>query len=270
MAEPTTSTHSRILLVMGLPGSGKTTLSQQLAPLLNAVHFNADDVRREIHRDLGFSEEDRIEHARRMRWLCEQVAKVGGYAIADFVCPTHATREAFGASRTIWLDRISAGRFADTNKLFTTPEERYIDFRIPAEGSPQFWANKIATTLMPRFDWQRPTALFIGRYQPFHDGHLKLIEQGIERVGQVCIAVRDTFGIDEGNPFPYEEVRARIEARMQPYREKFVIVPLPNITNVFYGRDVGYQVERIDLDESMHAISATKIRADILVNPTKT
>src|SRR6266545_4556820 len=72
---------------MGLPGAGKTTLSKHLAPRLNAVHFNADDVRANINRDLGFSEPDRIEHARRMGWLCDQVVKVGCFAIADFICP---------------------------------------------------------------------------------------------------------------------------------------------------------------------------------------
>src|SRR5215218_9246276 len=85
----------RKLLIMGLPGAGKTTLAQALAPRLNAVVFNADEVRANVNKDLGFSEADRIEHARRMGWLCDQVVQVGGYAIADFICPTPAAREAF-------------------------------------------------------------------------------------------------------------------------------------------------------------------------------
>lgn len=67
----------RKILIMGLPGSGKTTLSKILAPRLNAVHFNADEVRANVNRDLGFAEVDRIEHARRMGWLCDQVVNVG-------------------------------------------------------------------------------------------------------------------------------------------------------------------------------------------------
>ncbi len=124
----------RKLLVMGLPGSGKTTLARELAPLLNAVLFNADEVRANVNRDLGFSLEDRIEQARRMGWLCDRVVEAGGTAIADFICPTPETRDAFGPAFTVWLDRIQEGRFADTNKLFTPPEA--FDVRVTAEGAP--------------------------------------------------------------------------------------------------------------------------------------
>src|SRR5215472_13682202 len=96
------------ILIMGLPGAGKTTLARQLAPRLNAVHYNADDVRAQINRDLGFAEADRVEHARRMGWLCDQVVKAGCFAIADFICPTPATRvafDAYGKAFTVWMDR---------------------------------------------------------------------------------------------------------------------------------------------------------------------
>ena len=73
-------------ILMGLPGSGKTTLAHALAPLLNAVTFNADGVRANLSRDLGFSHKDRIGHARRMGWMCDRVIEAGGTAIADFVC----------------------------------------------------------------------------------------------------------------------------------------------------------------------------------------
>lgn len=103
--------------------------------------------------------------------------------------------------------------------------------------------------------------MFIGRYQPFHGGHQRLIEEGLRRVGQVCIAVRDTHGIDAKNPLPFFAVKQRIEAALSAHAGRFVVVPVPNITNVFYGRDVGYTVERILLDEATEAISATKVRA---------
>jgi cytidyltransferase-like protein len=102
-----------------------------------------------------------------------------------------------------------------------------------------------ARAAAPPFDPQRPTALFIGRYQPYHSGHRRLIEEGLRRVDQVCIAVRDTFGIDAKNPLPYFAVKQRIEAALSAYAGRFVVVPLPNITNVFYGRDIGYVIERI-------------------------
>ena len=75
------------VLIMGLPGAGKTTLANMLVPRLNGVHFNADAVRANVNKDLGFAHEDRIEQARRMGWLCDRVVEAGTYAIADFICP---------------------------------------------------------------------------------------------------------------------------------------------------------------------------------------
>ncbi len=248
----------RKLLIMGLPGAGKTTLATVLAPLLNAVVFNADAVRINLSRDLGFSLDDRIEHARRMGWMCDRVVEAGGTVIADFVCPTEETREAFGEAFTIWVDRINTGRFEDTNRMFVAP--RRFDLRVSAEGAPQYWAEQVLARLRPAFDPQKPTALFLGRYQPWHLGHQRLIEEGLRRVGQVCIAVRDTHGIGEKNPLPFFAVKQRIETALAAYAGRFVVVALPNITNVFYGRDVGYAVERIILDDATEAISATQVR----------
>jgi len=131
------------ILVMGLPGAGKTTLARLLAPALGAVLFNADEVRANINRELGFSLEDRIEHARRMGWLCDRVVEAGGVAIADFVCPTSGTRAAFDAGFIIWVDRITQGRFADTNRMFEGPSRW--DLRVAPEGAPQEWAAKART-----------------------------------------------------------------------------------------------------------------------------
>lgn len=251
------------ILIMGLPGAGKTTLAKTLASRLNAAHYNADEVRANINKDLGFSEADRIEQARRMGWLCDIAAKPGNYVIADFICPTDETRTAFGANDAfvIWLDRIQESRFADTNRLFVAPAK--YDLRVTAEGSPEYWTDQAAQLLRPIFDFKKPTVLLLGRYQPFHDGHRALIVEGIERVGQVCIAVRDTQGTDDKNPFPFEYVRSRIEHGLRAYEGRFVVLQLPNITSIFYGRDVGYKIERIDLDAKLHEVSATRERAKL-------
>ncbi|MBL8837400.1 MAG: adenylyl-sulfate kinase, partial [Alphaproteobacteria bacterium] len=95
---------------MGLPGAGKTTLARVLVPMLNAVWFNADDVRANLNQHLGFSPQDRIEHARRMGWLCDRVVEAGVTAVADFICPTPGARAAFGDAFVVWVDRIGASR----------------------------------------------------------------------------------------------------------------------------------------------------------------
>lgn len=249
----------RKILIMGLPGAGKTTLARALAPLLSAVVFNADDVRRVISPGLGFSVEDRIEHARRMGWLCDRVVEAGGTAIADFICPTEQTREGFGEAYVIWVDRIVESRFPDTDALFEAPDA---DLVVTGSGSPQYWAAVAYSNLVPTFDARRPTALFVGRWQPFHDGHRKLVEEGLNRIGQACIAVRDTHGLP-GNPLSFHTVKQRIEEVLARHVGRFVIVPMPNIAGIFYGRSVGYRVERIVLDADTEAISATQIRAAI-------
>ncbi len=146
----------RKILIMGLPGAGKTTLARELAPLLRAVLFNADEVRQNLNRDLGFSPEDRIEQARRMGWLCDRVVEAGHVAIADFICPTAETRAALGPAFTVWLDRINAGRYADTNQLFVPPER--FDIRVESEGSPGFWAERIIQELRPGLESKGPAA----------------------------------------------------------------------------------------------------------------
>lgn len=133
------------ILVMGLPGSGKTTLARLLAPRLGAVHFNADEVRAQIGRDLGFSLADRIEQARRMGWLCDQVAAAGHPALADFVCPTEQTRAAFGPAFIVWVDRIGESRYADTNRMFTPPDK--VDVRVLRDGTPEHWVESVVDEL---------------------------------------------------------------------------------------------------------------------------
>ena len=107
---------------MGLPGAGKTTLANELAPLLNAKRLNADEVRKAAN-DWDFSEEGRTRQAKRMAEFAIKLKDEGNYVIADFICPTPKARSLFPADYVVWVDTIKEGRFDDTNKMFVKPEK---------------------------------------------------------------------------------------------------------------------------------------------------
>ena len=111
------------------------------------------------------------------------------------------------------------------------------------------------------YEWdnKKPTAQMLGRWQPFHDGHYALFKEILKRTGQVCILVRDVQGVDD-NPFDFETVKKNILDSLKDYKNRVKITLVPNITNICYGRGVGYKIEEIVLDEKTQQISATKIR----------
>lgn len=115
-----------------------------------------------------------------------------------------------------------------------------------------------------QFDWKKPTGLMLGRFQPWHPGHRALFEKILEKHGQVCIAIRNTHNTDgDKNPLAPVDVAKRIDADLRKHHEgRFVIVILPNIVDICYGRDVGYSISPIELPKEIQDISATKIRKE--------
>jgi len=129
----------KIILIMGLPGSGKTTLANELATLLEAERLNADEVRKEAN-DWDFSEEGRKRQSKRMAEFALKLKKEGNNVIADFICPTPEARALFPSDYVIWVDTIKEGRFDDTNKMFVKPEK--FDFHVTTQDAKN-WAPKI-------------------------------------------------------------------------------------------------------------------------------
>ncbi len=267
------------ILIMGLPGSGKTYMAEKLKKWLEEhsgmfhsdkemAHqsyarlewFNADDVRKRFN-DWDFSQEGRIRQSHRMRELADKSS--ADFVIVDFVAPLPEMRYNYKADWTVWMDTIDAGRFEDTNKMFVAPD--VYDFRI-TEQNAEKWSEFIGEHILadrrrPVFDWRNETVQMLGRWQPWHAGHRALFERAIAKTGQVCIMIRDCQGWNGSNPFEVEKVKNFIRRDLDPlYQGQYEIQVVPNIVNITYGRDVGYKIEQEVFDEATHSISATKIR----------
>jgi cytidyltransferase-like protein len=246
-----------IILIFGQAGTGKTALATELSSRTNSVHLNADEIRADLNSDLGFSIEDRVENARRIGAIARLLSKSGNSVVVDFICPTEETRKAFGhADLKVWVDRIKQGRYEDTNKIWEDPQD--YDIRIKNGFSIDEEFNTVLK-MSVLHDWREPTVLVLGRYQPFHDGHLALYQEAEKRQEQVVVGVRDTMGTSEKDPFSFLQVKDFVDTKVK----NAFVVKFPNITNIVYGRDVGYLIEKVELGAEIESISATEIRKNL-------
>ena len=123
------------------------------------------------------------------------------------------------------------------------------------------------------FDWKKPTVEMLGRWQPWHDGHTELFKRALQKTGQVCIMYRDVAGVDAGvegqsdNPFDFKNVRSKIIIALSNHGfeegREYIVIRVPNIIDISYGRGVGYTFTEHDLGKDIHEISATKIRSEM-------
>jgi hypothetical protein len=251
-----------IILLFGLPGSGKSSLAEKILEHADAIHLNADAVRADLSSDLGFSVEDRIEQARRLGAMARLLSSQGKVVVVDFVNPTDETRKTFGdADLKVWINRIDKSRYEDTNSLWQAPTDSYYDLEITSGLSLEEEKDLILEK-SNLIDWKKPTTLMLGRYQPWHEGHQALKDEAHLRTNQVFVAVRDTQGTSEKDPLIYEEVRKRI-TEVEANQQGTLVMRLPNITNIVYGRDVGYLIEKVELSQELQAISATQKRKEL-------
>jgi len=277
------------ILIMGLPGAGKTFLATALKkyieenssirnfPMSRAINmeyvphdykcsvdwFNADEIRKRFN-DWDFSREGRIRQSLRMAEFALKCTS--DFVICDFVAPLVEMRNNFKADWTVWVDTIDQGRFDDTNKAFIPPE--VYDFRITEQNANK-WAEFIGMHILenrrrPVFDWKKETVQMLGRWQPWHAGHRALFERLIAKTGQVVIQVRDVQGWQGSNPFAIDQVKGFIKRDLDPiFQGQYEIQVVPNIVHIGWGRGVGYTSGEETFDESITSISATNIRKEL-------
>ena len=219
---------SKRILIMGLPGAGKTTLADKLRTYLETAGiivdwFNADEIRKQFN-DWDFSHAGRIRQSLRMFDLSK--TSDADFVICDFVAPLVEMRNNYKADWTIWVDSIKKGR--------------------------------------PTFDWKKPTVQMLGRWQPWHDGHRALFERLLSKTGQVVIQIRDVQGWEGSNPFEIALVSRFIKADLDPlYQGQYEIQVVPNVVHIGWGRGVGYTSGEEVFDDDITSISATKVRAEL-------
>ena len=114
-------------------------------------------------------------------------------------------------------------------------------------------------------NWKKKTAIYIGRFQPIHDGHLKIIIKAIKKNGQIAILVMDSYKINKKNPFTFNQVKKKIENKLSKYVNKYQIIKIPVVSEFIYGRKVGYKINKYKIGKKLEKISATKIRKGLKI-----
>jgi adenylylsulfate kinase len=109
-------------------------------------------------------------------------------------------------------------------------------------------------------NWQKKTAVYIGRFQPIHDGHFEIIKKAIKKNGQIVILVMDSYKINKKNPFTFNQVKKKIQKKLINFVGKYEIIKIPVVSEFIYGRKVGYKINRYKIGSKLEKISATKIR----------
>ena len=283
----------------GLPAAGKTTIAKALQAELEkrgrpVTMLDGDGAMRQIlSTGLGFSKEDRQVNVLRAGFVAGEIVKHGGAVICALVSP-YADDRAMARKMvgTTFVElyvhtplhvcekrdpkglyrRARAGELTHMTGLddpYEAPDPEVLNLEIDGERPVDNNVETITSYLEERGLLEQvgqPAALMIGRYQPWHDGHRALFMQALEMEGYVVIGVRETHGLGDKNPFTFAEVKARIQESLQAFIGCFEIRRLPNITNVVYGRDVGYRITRVDLEPEIENISATQIRSTLNID----
>jgi hypothetical protein len=253
-------------------------------------------MRRLLSTGLGFTREDRAANVLRAGFVAQEIVKHGGVVICALVSPyadaRASVRAMIGGSfmemhvntpLTVCEERDPKGlyRRARAGELehltgiddpYEEPDPQHVELRIAGDAPVAENVRMIINYLERRGLLRRSprrAALMIGRYQPWHEGHQALFAEALKMEGYVVIGVREPCALNDQNPFTFPQVKARIERSLSDFAGDFEIRRMPNITNIVYGRDVGYRITRVELEPLLESISATKIRSRLKIEASQ-
>ncbi len=282
------------LWFMGLPCSGKTILAKEVKSILEdkgliVVHLDGDYVREGLNSDLKFGTIDRLENIRRMGYVAQLLNEQGVIVVASFITPFEEMRQflkdTINKLSLVWVKcrvgdckkrdvkgmwKLAAKgkikNFTGVDGKFDKPAPEDCDIRVDSDiNSITSCTNMIISHLYlfkfmdyPGYNY----SMFIGRYQPFHKGHKVLIETVLNEGKNVCVAIRDTAK-DKKNPYSTKERQEMIEKSLEKWvkKGKVVVMIIPDVIEVCYGRKVGWGIREIKVSKEIEAISATEIRS---------
>lgn len=261
----------QIIWLTGLPSSGKTTIAKALEKITDAEVLDGDELRSLLNNN-DFSLKGRKRHMLTVAALANRMSKYTTVIVA-LVSPIRETREEIKAlyphveeifvkcstDECIKRDvkgmykKAIAGDIKDFTGISSPYEEPENAFIVDTEN---FSPVECVNSILNQYFRQEKFSLFIGRYQPLHDGHKKLIREVLKEGKKVCVALRDT-PISESDPYTLHERKIMFH---KEFGDDIKIISIPDIEDVCYGREVGWGIREIRLDSQTESISATKIR----------
>lgn len=285
-----------LVQLTGLSGAGKTTIANNVRGELEALGYkveviDGDEYRKVLCKDLGFSREDRLENIRRLGFVGQTLAKNNVIVILAAINPYEEARQELrqysNLVRTVWIDcdldtlidRDVKGLYRrallpenDPDKLsnltgvndpFDVPQDTDLVIKTndeTVEESSERLLNFILANVRSEKASSVRRAMYVGRWQPFHNGHKWLIGQKLDKGVPVLIAVRDMVP-DHKNPLT---TRQTVAILRNTYKDQDVeIIVIPDIESVNFGRDVGYEINEFVPPDYIKTISATEIRESI-------
>ena len=271
--------ENKIIWLTGLSGSGKTTISKKL-------HW--DFFRKKTKNIKDFSRKIITRNNNFIINKLKSSYKKYDYSIISLISPLRATRfkakKFFGKNYFEFYINCGIKELIkrDTKGLYKLAKEKKIKNLIGYKSKINYEKSKYKAIsintkkldlnksvrkiinaikwIMNKFNWKKKTAILIGRFQPFHDGHKKIFLNALKKNKQVCILVMDSYKFNKKNPFKFSYVKRKIDSYLKNYKNKYILIKIPVVSEVVYGRKVGYKIRKIKLNREIESISATKIR----------